>query len=82
MMDEPPDALSPGEERLLTLLVLLREDAPQPDDVLTDRIMRQARRQHVLRQAVAALATILAGIIDGALLLLGLRRGPAPAPAR
>ena len=80
MMDEPPDALSPGEERLLTLLLLLREDAPQPDDALTDRIMRQARRQHVLRQAVAVVASILAGILEGALLLLGLR--PAPAPAR
>jgi len=81
-MDEPLDGLSPTEQRLLTILILLREDAPRPDDALTAAIMRQARRQHVMRQAVMTVTSILAGIFDGALLLLGLRPAPATLPAR
>ena len=79
MTDDGLDALSPGEQRLLSLLVLLREQVPRPGEQLTEAIMRQARRQHLLRRVGETLATLLGGITDGLALLLGL--GPRAAPA-
>ena len=72
MTDDDFDALSPGEERLLTLLVLLREEAPHPGEPLTEAIMRHARRQQVLRRVGDTLAALLGGIVDGVAVLLGL----------
>ena len=74
------DDLSPGEERLLALLMLLQEEAPRPGEALTDAILREARRQLVIRRALQTLGSLLGGIADGARLLFGL--GPRPAPAR
>lgn len=70
--------LSPSEERLLTLLMLLQEEAPQPAEPLTEAILRHARRQLVLRRVVDTLATLFGGIFDGVFVLLGL--GPRTAP--
>jgi len=70
--------LSPSEERLLTLLMLLREEAPVPAEPVTEAIMRHARRQLVLRRVGDTLAALFGGIFDGVVVLLGL--GPRTAP--
>ena len=70
--------LTPSEQRLLTLLMLLQEEAPRPAEPLTEAIMRHARRQLVLRRVGDTLATLLGGVFDGVLVLLGL--GPRVAP--
>lgn len=75
------DDLSPSEERLFSLLLLLQEEAPRPGEALTDAIMRQARRQMVLKRAIDMLSSLLGGIFDGALLLLGPRRRATPGVA-
>ena len=79
MSIEDLDGLTPGEQRLLTLLVLLRQEAPRPGEPLTDAILRHARRQILARRALATLGSLVGGILDGALLLLGL--GPRASPS-
>ena len=82
MTEDGFDALTPGEERLLTLLVLLREEVPRPGEPLTEAIMRHARRQQVLRRVGDTLAALLGGIFDGVAVLLGMGpRSAAQAPA-
>ena len=78
MSSDGIDGISPSEERLLALLLLLREEAPRPEEPLTDAIMRHARRQLVMRRALDALLALVGGILDGAMLLLGL--GPRATP--
>jgi hypothetical protein len=77
---EPPEPLSPAETRLLALVVLLREEAPRPDDSLEAAILRSARRQLVLRGALQELAKLLAGLGSALVQVLGLRRPGAVAP--
>ena len=73
------DDLSPSEQRLLSLLVLLQEEGPRPGEAVTEAILREARRQLVIRRTIQTLSSLLGGIADGARLLLGL--GPLPRPA-
>ena len=75
-MSEP---VSPAHERLATLLLFLRADAPRPSDELGEAIMRSIRRTHVLRSALAAVQDVLAALAEALAVVLGLRRPTARA---
>ena len=66
------DALTPAERRLLALLLLLRGEpvgrAPAPE-----RVVRIARVQLALRDALQAIAGLAAAVGDGLALVFGAR---------
>jgi hypothetical protein len=71
----PEEELTPAEERLLTLLTLLRAEAPRSDRALTDAVMRTARWQFVLRGVFRAVGGIAASTLDTLASILGIRAG-------
>ena len=73
-------ARSAAEERLLTLIALLRLESPHSDDSLSEAIMRTARWQYVVRGVLTTLSELAAVLLDAVLLMTGLRRA-APSPA-
>ena len=66
------DALTPAERRLLALLLLLRAEPPGagPDP---ERVVRSARVQLAVKDAVQAIAGLAAAVGDGLALVFGLR---------
>ncbi len=70
-MSEPPR--TPAEERLATLCLLLVADLPHSTDALREAVMRNVRRQHLLRSALAAIEDLLAALVDALAVVLGLR---------
>ena len=65
----PDDTLTPAEERLVTLLLLLRVDVgggPQ-----TSETMRLVRLQYAFREIARALGVLAAAVVDGLGVLLG-----------
>lgn len=78
---EPPEErLTPAEERLLALLVLLRAAPAAGAPAFTQAVMRRARWQHVLRQLLEAAGTMAGALVDA--LLLGRRSGARPGERR
>lgn len=75
-MSEPENhRLSPAaEERLLALLAVVAAEAPRAEDSAAERIMRTARWQYAVRGTLVFLSELTTTLVDGALLLLGLRR--------
>jgi len=69
-----PQELSPAEERLVVLLTALSSERPVPGDSLETRVMRTARWQYLLRGVLLMVSDLLAQIVEGTLLLLGVRR--------
>ena len=74
MSDNPPldEGLTPAEERLLRLLLLLQAEEAQPSASLADTVMRTLRRQRLLHDIAHALAGLVAAVADGVLVLFGL----------
>ena len=72
MSEERPDALTAAERRLLALLLLLRAEpagrAPAPE-----RVVRIARVQLALKEALEAMAGLAAAIGDGLAVVFGAR---------
>ncbi len=73
-----PEPLSAAEERLLVLMAALAGEQAQASDSLEASVMRTARWQYLLRGVLVAVNDLLALIVDGTLILLGVRR-PASA---
>ena len=71
---ERPDALTPAERRLLALMLLLRTEPPG-DAPAPDRVVRTARMQLIVRDAVQAVAGLAAAVADGLAVVFGTRRG-------
>ncbi len=63
----------PAEERLLSLLGLLRE-AGRVDDATVERVMHSVRRQHGLKEIFMALNHLALALSGGLSVLLGLGR--------
>lgn len=80
-MDERPETserLTPSEERLAGLLVLLRDERVPDGADLTEAVVRTARWQLVLRGAGLAVADVAAAVVHGLAILVGVpgrRRG-------
>jgi hypothetical protein len=70
-----PDELSPAEERLLGLLLLLRAETRRGDAPPTELVMRAVRWQSMVRGAARALGSVVGAVADGIVLFLGLRSG-------
>jgi hypothetical protein len=70
---------TPAEERLAALFLLLVADAPRPSEALREAVMRGVRRQHLLRSALAVIEELLAALVRGLAVVLGLR---PPRPPR
>ena len=70
------DESTPGaaEERLMVLLEVLRADAARPDESIDERVMRTARWQYLVRGVLSVLNDLAALLVDGVVLMLGLRR--------
>ena len=66
MSDERPPAepLNRAEERLLSLLFLLRAARPRSGETLTGRVMRTARWQRRVRGPLRATGSLAAAIGD------------------
>jgi hypothetical protein len=67
----PPEALTPAEERLRQHLRLLREDTDQVDASLTERVVRAARWQRALRTPLRLAGVLAAALGEGIVVLLG-----------
>jgi hypothetical protein len=63
-----------AEERLMVLLEVLRADATRPDESIDERVMRTARWQYLVRGVLSVLNDLAALLVDGVILMLGLRR--------
>ncbi|MDQ3241384.1 MAG: hypothetical protein WKF33_08640 [Thermoleophilaceae bacterium] len=74
---QSPEPLSAAEERLLVLLTALGAERATGGDSLEASVMRTARWQYLLRGVLVAVSDLLALIVDGALILLGVRRSPS-----
>ena len=75
------DPVVPAHERLTALFLLLAAEAPRPSDTLTASVMRTARRQHVVRRAVAVLEELAAALASALGVLLGIVPPTRPRPA-
>ncbi|MCC6830603.1 MAG: hypothetical protein IT200_04585 [Thermoleophilia bacterium] len=78
MADPPPgpdpDAPTPAERRLADLLAEVR-GAPVPEAPdLTHRVVRNARWQRGVREALSSLGALSAALAEAAATLLGLHR--------
>ena len=67
--------LTPAEERLVTLLRLLRADAPRSDPALTEAVVRTARWQLVVKGVLSAVGGFAAAAGDVLAALTGTRGG-------
>lgn len=74
------DRLDAAEERLLVLLAAVRTDEPGPSESLEDEVMRTARWQHLVRGVMVAVSDLLTLLVEGILLMLGLRHPGAMEP--
>ena len=74
-MTEESRELTPAEQRLVGLLLLLREERGHDHPGLTGRVMRAVRLQYVTRGFVRAIGSLAAAIGDALALLLGARGG-------
>lgn len=70
--DEP---LTPAQEALRGQLVLLREDAPRPGASLVPAVVHRAGWQQAVRPPARAVGRLLAALLAGLGLAVGLRRG-------
>lgn len=73
-------ALTAAEERLTVLLGALRADAAPESESIDERVMRTARWQYLVRGVLAVLSDLVALLLDGVILMLGLR-SPSIAPS-
>jgi hypothetical protein len=71
----PDEELTPAEERLLTLLTLLRADAPRSDRALTDAVLRTARWQLVFLGVFSTVGGFATATVDTLASILGIRAG-------
>jgi len=69
-----PEPLSPSEERLLVLMAALGTERAAVGGSLEARVMSTARWQYLLRGALVVIGDLLALVVEGALLVLGVRR--------
>ncbi|MBA2568194.1 MAG: hypothetical protein H0V11_02490 [Actinobacteria bacterium] len=68
MSDEP---LTPAEQRLASLLALLRSDAVRSRPMFVAGIMKQVRWQRFVREVVEAVASFASALADGVAVLVG-----------
>jgi hypothetical protein len=61
----PEEPLTPAEQRLLSLLVLLRTDAVRTDFALVRRLMTSVRWQRAVREVLTAVGSLAAAVADG-----------------
>lgn len=66
--DEP---LSLAEQRLVSLLALLRSDLVRSRPALVGAIMRRVRWQGLIRELLGAVGTVASSLAHGVTLLLG-----------
>jgi hypothetical protein len=72
--ERPPDEpLTPAEERLLVLLLLLQVDEARSDPLLGRRVMESLRWQQAVRQVLAAIGGLAAAVGEGLATLAGVR---------
>jgi hypothetical protein len=75
MSERPPEeGLTPAEARVLGLLLLLRGADLRADPALARTIVNSARWQRVVREALAAVGSLAAALVDGLAGLSGLSR--------
>lgn len=74
---EREDALTPAEAAVLTLLEILRADAPRPEHSTTDAVMRTARWQYGVRGALVLLGDMTAALTQGVALVFGVQAEPS-----
>jgi hypothetical protein len=75
MSEEHPD-LTPAEQRLVSLLMLLSEETRRSSEALTGRVMRAIRLQYLTRGFARAVGTLAAAVADGLALVFGLKVRP------
>ena len=77
MSDEvrPEEELTPAEERLVRLLLLLAAEAPRNGASLPETVVRTARWQLALRGVMQAIGDVGFALVEGLSLLLGVRNG-------
>jgi len=68
-----PERLSASDERAMVLLALLQAEAPRPAGSLSEAVMRTARWQYALRGTLGLLDDVSGALLEGALLVCGLR---------
>lgn len=73
---EPPETLSPAEQRVRALLGLLRAEPPTSSSSLTLAVVRTARWQSAVRGVIRRTGAFAGGLVSGIDLLLGIRRRP------
>ena len=66
------EGLTPAEERLLALLLLLQAEEARPPGSLAESVMRTLRWQRLLRDVLSAAAGLVAAAADGVRVLFGL----------
>ncbi len=71
---QSPEPLSAAEERLLVLLTALTAERVSVSDSLEASVMRTARWQYLLRGILVAVSDLLALVVDGTLIMLGVRQ--------
>ena len=69
-----PDELTPAEQRVVTLLALLRAEPVPGDGTFVGTVMRTVRWQRVVRELAGAIAGLAAAVADGVALVLGVPR--------
>lgn len=69
-----------AHQRLTALFLLLVAEAPRASDSLSTAVMRSARRQHVVRRAVALLGELAAALASAFGTLLGIVPPACPQP--
>ena len=75
------DPTVPAHERLTAIFLLLAAEAPRASDSLADSVMRTARRQHVVRRAMAVLEELAVALVSALGVLLGIVPPARPRPA-
>ena len=75
-MNEPPREERPtvAEERLLALLLLLRDERDPRNGALLAAVMRRVRWQRTLRDAARAIGDLALALADGLATIAGMRR--------
>ena len=66
------DVPLPSHERLAALFLLLAAEGPRASDTLAASVMRTARRQHVVRHAVAVFEELAAALASALGVLFGI----------
>jgi hypothetical protein len=61
----PPEELTPAEQRLLALLLLLASDGVRSDAALVRRVMTSLRWQRTVRELLMAVGSLAAAVVDG-----------------